>query len=385
MDIVNFFDYASLKFVWWLLIGFLIAGFAVMDGHDMGICTLLPFVAKTDEERRVVVNTIGATWEGNQTWLITGAGAIFAAWPIIYATAFSGFYWAMLAVLWAMFFRPVGFKYRSLVKNPTWRKTWDWGLFVGSFVPALLFGVALGNVIQGVPFHFDDTMRSFYTGSFWALLNPFALLCGLVSVAMLVLHGAIFLMNKTEGVVYQRTRKVLLPALIATLVLFSIAGWWVATGLDGYVVTAGTLSPDTLPNPLGKEVTRQTGAWLNNYQQYPLTMLVPLIAYAGFIIGTLLAHMDKMGAAFFFSALGVIGVIGTFGVSLFPFIMPSSSDLRSSLTVWDATSSHLTLVVMLFSTAIMMPIILAYTSWAYKVMSGKVTVEDIRKNDHGAY
>ena len=385
MDIVNFFDYASLKFVWWLLIGFLIAGFAVMDGHDMGICTLLPFVAKTDDERRVVVNTIGATWEGNQTWLITGAGAIFAAWPIIYATAFSGFYWAMLAVLWAMFFRPVGFKYRSLVKNQTWRKTWDWGLFVGSFGPALLFGVALGNVIQGVPFHFDDTMRSFYTGSFWALLNPFALLCGLVSVAMLVLHGAIFLMNKTEGVVYQRTRKVLFPALIATLVLFSIGGWWVATGVDGYVVTAGTLSPDTLPNPLGKEVTQQTGAWLNNYQQYPLTMLVPLIAYAGFIIGTLLARMDKMGAAFFFSALGVIGVIGTFGVSLFPFIMPSSSDLRSSLTVWDATSSHLTLVVMLFSTAIMMPIILAYTSWAYKVMSGKVTVEDIRENDHSAY
>ncbi|PSJ80840.1 cytochrome d ubiquinol oxidase subunit II [Neisseria iguanae] len=385
MDMVNFFDYASLKFVWWLLIGFLIAGFAVMDGHDLGICTLLPFVAKTDEERRVVVNTIGATWEGNQTWLITGGGAIFAAWPIVYATAFSGFYWAMLAVLWAMFFRPVGFKYRSLVKNPTWRKMWDWGLFAGSFVPALLFGVALGNVIQGVPFHFDNAMRSFYTGSFWALLNPFALLCGAVSVTMLILHGAVFLMNKTEGVVYQRTRKVLLPALAATLVLFSIGGWWVAAGIDGYVVTAGTLSPEALPNPLGKEVTLQTGAWLNNYRQYPLTMLVPAVAYAGFIIGTLLVRMDKMRAAFFFSALGVIGVIGTFGVSLFPFIMPSSSDLRSSLTVWDATSSHLTLVVMFFSTAIMMPVILAYTSWAYKVMSGKVTVEDIRENDHSAY
>lgn len=385
MDIVNFFDYASLKFVWWLLIGILIAGFAVMDGHDMGVCTLLPFVAKTDEERRVVVNTIGATWEGNQTWLITGAGAIFAAWPMVYATAFSGFYWAMLAVLWAMFFRPVGFKYRSLVQHATWRKAWDWGLFVGSFVPALLFGVALGNVIQGVPFHFDDTMRSFYTGSFWALLNPFALLCGLVSVSMLILHGGIFLMNKTEGEVYQRTRKVLVGALLLTLVLFSVGGFWVANSIDGYVVTAGTLHPEAVSDPLAKEVSRQSGAWLENYRHYPLTMLVPALAYVGFIVATLLARAGKTLAAFFFSSLGVIGVVGTFGVSLFPFILPSSSDLRSGLTVWDATSSHLTLVVMLFSTAIMMPIILTYTSWAYKVMSGKVTVKDIRDNDHSAY
>lgn len=384
MDIVNFFDYAVLKFVWWLLIGFLIAGFAVMDGHDLGICTLLPFVAKTDEERRVVVNTIGATWEGNQTWLITGGGAIFAAWPMVYATAFSGFYWAMLAVLWAMFFRPVGFKYRSLVHNPTWRKAWDWGLFVGSFFPALLFGVALGNVIQGVPFHFDDTMRSFYTGSFWALLNPFALLCGLMSVAMLILHGGIFLMHKTEGAVYERTRKVLPFALLAALVLFSIGGWCVAA-MEGYAVAAGTLAPEGLANPLAKEVSRETGVWLENYRQYPLTMTVPALAYAGFILAALLARAGKTLTGFFFSSVGVIGVVGTFGVSLFPFIMPSSSDLRSSLTVWDATSSHLTLVVMLFSTAIMMPIILTYTSWAYKVMSGKVTVQDIRDNDHSAY
>ena len=186
MDMVNLFDYATLKVIWWLFIGALLIGFAIMDGHDMGIGTLLPFVAKTDEERRIVINSVGVHWEGNQTWLITGAGAIFAAWPMVYATAFSGFYWAMLAVLWAMFFRPVGFKYRSMIQNETWRKTWDWCLFIGSFVPALLFGVALGNVIQGVPFHFDDTMRSFYTGSFWALLNPFALLCGAVSVAILV-------------------------------------------------------------------------------------------------------------------------------------------------------------------------------------------------------
>ena len=350
MDIINLFDYATLKWIWWLFIGALLIGFAIMDGHDMGIGTLLPFVAKTDEERRIVINSVGVHWEGNQTWLITGAGAIFAAWPMVYATAFSGFYWAMLAVLWAMFFRPVGFKYRSMIQNETWRKTWDWCLFIGSFVPALLFGVALGNVIQGVPFHFDDTMRSFYTGSFWALLNPFALLCGAVSVAMLVFHG----------------------------------GVWVA-GMEGFVVVAGTLDPGGLPNPLGKEVVQQAGAWLLNYQHWPLTMLVPVLAYIGMLAALVLARAGKTLLAFVCSAVSVAAVIGTFAVSMFPFILPSSSDFRSSLTVWDATSSHLTLTVMFFAIILIMPVVVAYTGWAFNVMRGKVTAEYVRENDHSAY
>lgn len=384
MDIINLFDYATLKWIWWLFIGALLIGFAIMDGHDMGIGTLLPFVAKTDEERRIVINSVGVHWEGNQTWLITGAGAIFAAWPMVYATAFSGFYWAMLAVLWAMFFRPVGFKYRSMIQNETWRKTWDWCLFIGSFVPALLFGVALGNVIQGVPFHFDDTMRSFYTGSFWALLNPFALLCGAVSVAMLVFHGGVYLMHRTEGIVYARTRKTLIYSALVTLVLFSIGGVWVA-GMEGFVVVAGTLDPGGLPNPLGKEVVQQAGAWLLNYQHWPLTMLVPVLAYVGMLAALLLARAGKTLLAFVCSAVSVAAVIGTFAVSMFPFILPSSSDFRSSLTVWDATSSHLTLTVMFFAIILIMPVVVAYTGWAFNVMRGKVTAEYVRENDHSAY
>lgn len=384
MDIVNFFDYATLKFIWWLFIGFLLIGFAVMDGHDMGIGALLPFVAKTDEERRIVINSIGVHWEGNQTWLITGAGAIFAAWPMVYATAFSGFYWAMLAVLWAMFFRPVGFKYRSMIQNDTWRRTWDWCLFVGSFFPALLFGVALGNVIQGVPFHFDDTMRSFYTGSFWALLNPFALLCGVVSVAMLVFHGGVYLMHRTEGTVYARTRKTLLGSALLTLVLFGALGFWVANGIDGYVVAAG-LQPDGLANPLNKEVVRQAGAWMQNYQRWPLTMAIPVSAYIGIVAALLLARAGKTLAAFACSAIGISAIVATFGVSLFPFVLPSSSDLRSGLTVWDATSSHLTLVIMFFVTIVLLPLVMAYTSWAFRIMRGKVTAEYVRENNHSAY
>ena len=200
------FDYATLKVIWWLLVGVLLIGFAIMDGHDMGVGTLLPFVGKTDNERRVVINTVGPHWDGNQVWFITGGGAIFAAWPLVYATAFSGFYWAMLAVLWALFFRPVGFDYRSKIDNPVWRKTWDWGLFVGGAIPPLIFGVAFGNLLQGVPFHFDNNLASYYTGSFWALLNPFALLCGLVSTTMITFHGAVYLAHRTEGAIGARSR-----------------------------------------------------------------------------------------------------------------------------------------------------------------------------------
>ena len=180
-------DYPTLKIIWWLLVGVLLIGFAIMDGHDMGVGTLLPFVGKTDDERRVVINSVGMHWEGNQVWFITGGGAIFAAWPLIYATAFSGFYWAMMAALWALFFRPVGFKYRSLLKDAQWRRSWDWGLFVGGFVPPVIFGVAFGNLLQGVPFQFNELLMVNYTGSFWQLLNPFALLAGIVSSAMITL------------------------------------------------------------------------------------------------------------------------------------------------------------------------------------------------------
>ena len=192
-------DYAILKVIWWLFIGVLLVGFAIMDGQDMGVGTLLPFLGKNDSERRIMINSVAPHWDGNQVWLITGGGAMFAAWPMMYATAFSGFYWAMLIVLMALIFRPVAFDYRSKVSAASWRSSWDWLLFVGSVVPPIIFGVAFGNLLQGVPFHIDDTMRPIYTGSFFGLLNPFGLLCGVVSLAMIVFHGANYLVLRTEG------------------------------------------------------------------------------------------------------------------------------------------------------------------------------------------
>ena len=377
-------DYETLKIIWWLLVGVLLVGFAVMDGHDMGVGTLLPFVGQNDTERRVIINTVGPHWDGNQVWFITGGGAIFAAWPLVYATAFSGFYWAMLAVLWALFFRPVGFDYRSKINNTRWRSTWDWGLFVGGAVPPLIFGVAFGNLLQGVPFHFDDSLVSYYTGSFWALLNPFALLCGVVSTAMITFHGAVYLAHRTEGDIQRRatTAATLFGSLL--VVGFSAAGIWLALGIEGYAITSA-IDGGGMANPLAKTVVRTAGAWLANYSREPLTIALPVVAYLGAIAGILLVRRNSTLAAFVASALSLTGVIGTAGASMFPFIMPSSTHPEASLTVWDSVSSHLTLSIMFWATLIFMPIIIVYTSWAYRVMSGKVTSGYIKQNEHSAY
>lgn len=377
------FDYATLKVIWWLLVGALLIGFAIMDGHDMGVGSLLPFVGKDDDERRVVINSIGAHWEGNQVWFITAGGAIFAAWPLVYATAFSGFYWALIAVLWALFFRPVGFKYRSMLADKRWRNAWDWALFAGSFIPAVVFGVAFGNLLLGVPFSFDKALMSTYTGSFWQLLNPFALLCGLVSATMLIMQGGAYLAHRTESDIQARTIKFARISAMVMAGLFVLAGVWVQ-GLDGYSITSA-VNPQAQPDPLAKTVVRQAGAWLANFHHYPLAWAFPALGVVMPIITTFLLTKRHTLTAFITSSLAVVGVIMTAGVALFPFIMPSSSDPRSSLTVWDSVSSQLTLMIMLYVVVILLPMVVAYTSWAYHVMRGKVTKAYVREQDHTLY
>jgi cytochrome d ubiquinol oxidase subunit II len=377
-------DYATLRLIWWLLIGVLLLGFALTDGFDMGAAILLPFIAKTDGERRIVVNTVGATWEGNQVWLVTAAGAMFAAWPLAYAASFSGFYFAMLLVLFALFFRPVGFDYRGKREDPRWRSAWDWGLFVGGFVPALIFGVAFGNLLQGVPFSFDTDLRVTYHGSFFGLLNPFALLCGLVSVAMLTAHGAAFVKLKSDGEVAERASLALRIASAIGVVLFVVAGALVATMIGGYqIVDAPPL--DAVANPLMKTVIGAPGLWLANYALYPWMVLAPMAGLVGGVLAALLARSRFEKSAFLSTSLMIIGVILTAGFSMFPFIMPSSLDGRSSLTMWDATSSRLTLEIMLVAVIVFLPLILLYTGWVYRVMRGKVTAAAIKENHHSMY
>ena len=377
-------DYETLKFVWWVLVGVLFIGFAVTDGLDMGVGALLPFLGQNDEERRVIINTVGPHWDGNQVWLITAGGAIFAAWPLVYATAFSGFYFAMLLALFALFFRPVGFDYRSKIADPRWRNAWDWGLFVGGAVPALVFGIAFGNLLQGVPFHLDDLLRPYYSGSFFGLLNPFALLAGLISLGMLIMHGAIWLQLRTAEPISGRAKAVAKKAGLATIVAFALAGVWLTIGVDGYkVVSMPAL--DAVPNPLTKEVVRDGGAWLANYAAYPWTLLFPLLGFAGMGLAVLASMSNRAGWGLVASSLGLTGIIMTAGAAMFPFIMPSSTNPNSSLIAWDAVSSHLTLTVMFWAAVIFVPLILAYTTWTYAKMWRRVTVEEIRSQDHLAY
>lgn len=377
------FDYETLKLLWWLIIGILLIGFAVTDGMDMGVAMLLRLVGKTDSERRTVINTIGAHWDGNQVWFITAGGALFAAWPMVYAAAFSGFYFAMLLVLFALFFRPLAFDYRSKIDTYRWRNNWDWALLAGSAIPALVFGVAFGNLFLGVPFNIDNLLRASYQGSFFGLLNPFGILAGVVSITMLMGHAGMWLQLRTDSDVAKRSGQYGRYALLVFIALFAIAGFWVAN-MDGYQIVS---MPDTqsYANPIGKVVTSAPGAWLDNYSAMPLTLIFPALGIGMAAVAWFFSKVGKPALGLVSSSLMLVGVIMTAGASLFPFVMPSSNNPNVSLTMWDAVSSHMTLNVMFVAAAIFVPLILAYTTWCYVKMWRRVTVHEIENNTHGSY
>jgi cytochrome d ubiquinol oxidase subunit II len=378
-------DYEILRLIWWLFLGVLLIGFAIMDGFDLGVAALLPYVARSDIERRVAINTIGPVWDGNQVWLITGGGAIFAAWPLIYAASFSGFYIAMFLVLVTLILRPVGFEFRNKFADPRWRAFWDYVLTAGGVVPSLVFGVAVGNLFLGVPFRIDDNLRIVYEGSgLFELLNPFGLLCGLVSAAMLTTHGAIYLTVKASGPVKERAIAYARLGTLVTVALFCLAGVWVAFALDGYAITVAAAT-DGPSNPLLKTVVRAPGQWIANYKAYPWMMLAPVLGIAGPLAALAFVKAGKAGLSFVASATGIFGIIATAGVSLFPFLMPSSLMPSASLTVWDASSSRLTLFVMLICTLIFLPIVLAYTSFVFRVLRGPVTARQIETKSGNFY
>ena len=376
-------DYEIVRIIWWLLISVVLIGFVVTDGFDMGVGILLPFIGKTDTERRIMINAIAPHWDGNQVWLITGGAGIFAAWPMAYAVSFSGFYIAMILVLCALFFRPIGFDYRSKLENTKWRNMWDIAIFLGSFVPALVFGVAFGNLLEGVPFRFDNSYRAFYDGSFFGLLNPFALLAGIVSLMLMVAHGGAWLQMKTSGELYLRARKATQVASLIMLIAFVLAGVWVIFGIHGYEITS-IIDYNGVSNPLNKTVSTDV-SWLKNYMNYPILWVVPALGVLLPLFTIFCSSLNKNGLVFLSSSLTITCVLFTYGIATFPFVIPSSIMPNASLTIWDASSSQLTLNIMLGVVAIFLPIILFYTSWCYIKMFGRLDKNHIENNKHSLY
>ena len=370
-------DYETLRLIWWLILGVLLIGFAVMDGFDLGLGATFRFLGRSDEERRALLQSIEPVWDGNQVWFILAGGAVFAAWPLLYAASFSGLYPAMFVLLAALILRPVGFMFRNQVPDARWRNVWDWALTIGGGVPALLFGVAFGNLFLGLPFHFDALQRPVYTGGFFGLLHPFALLAGLVSLAMLVMHGAVYASLKVGEPMAARAASLGRWAALAFIVAFVAAGLWVSDVLDGQRILSAidTAGPS---NPLAKHVTVVPGAWLANYRAHGLLWLVPALALVAASLTWLLLGAARPGLAFVTSAVALAGTVLTAGTALFPFLMPSSTHPDQGLTVWDASSSERTLAIMLICVLVFLPIVLAYTAWVFRVLRGRITLESIR-------
>jgi cytochrome bd ubiquinol oxidase subunit II len=329
--------------IWFLLVGVLLLGYAVLDGFDLGVGILHPFVARTNEERRVVMRSIGPVWDGNEVWLLTAGGALFAAFPLVYATVFSGFYLALVLLLVALIFRAVALEFRDQVDGGGWRRAWDVAFFAGSAVPALLLGVAVGNIVRGLPL--DETGA--YTGGLVGLLTPFPLIVGLLVVALATTHGAAWLTLKTGGALAGRARRAALAGWAALAVL------WVVATVAGFALAPDRW--DAFGNPL---------AW-----SAPAVVVVALATFP------LLVRAGRELAALLASALGIAGMIATMGVGLYPNLVPALDTPERSLTIERAASSDLTLTVMLVIALLGVPLVLLYTAFIYSRFRGKIELD----------
>jgi cytochrome bd ubiquinol oxidase subunit II len=330
----------TLQIVWFLLVGVLLTVYAVLDGFDLGVGILQRLIGKTEAERRAMIGSVGPFWDGNEVWLLTGGGAIFAAFPQVYATVFSGFYLAMMLVVLGLMFRAVAIEFRNKVSGARWRNAWDWAVAIGSLVPALLFGVAIGNIVSGVPI---DAQRNF-AGTFFTLLTPYTLLVGALGLVMFILHGALYLNLRLEAPLAARAERAARVAWVVFIVLL-------------VVVTAATVvsySPR-----------------LNNFLSYPVSLLMAILLVAGLAyIGRSLIANNK-GRAFISSVVTIASLMGILGLTLFPNMLPASNDAANSLTIYNSSSSQLTLQIMLILAAVGVPIVLVYTVIVYRIFLGK--------------
>lgn len=381
------FDFTLLQYVWWGILGFFMILFSTTAGFDFGVTMIMPFLRK-ESDRSLALASIMPTWDGNLTWLVFIGGALFVIWPVVYGTAFSGLYFAMFCVLWPLFFRPPGFDYRDRIDNPTWRRLWDCGLLISSVFPVFVFGIAWGNCFLGFPFRFDPfSMREIYTGGFLDLFrHGFPWLCAFISLSMILMHGAAYLMRRVEGHIAVTAKRLHVGFTLLTLILFIVAVCVITYRLPGYHLLATPKNP--LYHPLNNLVSVNQQPWVTDYQVHPWKFYPMVLTFFGIIIGLWTNYLKAYAACFWSSACTIGGIIASAGCTLFPFIMPSSLKPTQSLTIFDSTASQYALGIMLYVGVVLSIIILIYKIFAfYTVWHKKPTISqnDIDSGTHGAY
>jgi cytochrome bd ubiquinol oxidase subunit II len=343
-------DISVFQIIWFVLWGVLWGVYFMLDGFVLGTGFLAGFLAKNDTEKRVLINTVGPVWDGNEVWLITAGGATFAAFPTTYALMFSNLYSALILLLFALIVRGVSFEFRGKIDSNAWKKSWDVAIIVSSFLPALLFGVAFGNIFKGIPMRNDFAAINFsYDGSLIGLLNPYGLLTGVLFVLLFAVHGSLYAAIKTTGDLSKRgadlANKLWVPLLV------------VAVAFLGYTYPATKL--------------------YDNYLKAPVLLIVPLIAVASLLLVKLFIVKGSCHKAFLFSCLTIVFVVFTGVTGLFPNLIPSSIDPASNLTIFNSSSSLLTLKIMTAVALIMVPTVICYKIWVYRIFRARVTEEDV--------
>ncbi|HBA72943.1 MAG TPA: cytochrome d ubiquinol oxidase subunit II [Geobacter sp.] len=346
-------DVSIFQIIWFVLWGVLWAVYFMLDGFVLGTGFLAGILAKNDTEKRVLINTVGPVWDGNEVWLITAGGATFAAFPTTYALMFSNLYSALVLLLFALIVRGVSFEFRSKLDSTVWRKSWDLAIIVSSFLPALLFGVAFGNIFKGIPMKNDFATLSFsYDGTLIGLLNPYGLVTGVLFVLLFAVHGALYAAIKTTGDLSSRSadmaNKLWLPLLV------------VAVAFLGYTYPATRL--------------------FDNYLKVPVLLIIPLIAVVSLLLVKVFAVKGALHKSFLFSCLTILFVVFTGVAGLFPNLIPSNLDPASNLTIFNSSSSLLTLKIMTVVAAICVPTVICYKIWVYRIFRERVTEKDVLEN-----
>lgn len=358
-------DYEMLRLACWGLLGLFVVGFALASGIEIGVSLLLPFLNVSEAQRAELIARLAPVSAGNQVWWLVVIGVLFAGWPTVYAASFASFQSLLLLTMLALLVRPLGWYLRSSV-NAAWLPKWDRALFVSGLLPAALLGLMVGNLLKGVPFHLASDMHIAFLGSFTGLFSPFASLVAACCVALLAVHGALYLQSYADGELYQRSKGLAMSSGIAFLVLFALAGGWI-THLEGYHVNTEIVA-NGVSNPLTKFVKRGDGLWLDNYEHEPALWALPVLAFLCGIVSLVCSKLDRANWALLASAVMVTMVILTAGVSMFPFLAPSNISLNSSLTIWDASASQVTLEALLYFAGVLLPVMAFSTRWLYKFL-----------------